>query len=280
MKPSRALEISEELFERILWHALQDCYAHDRKERQHLSALSLVCRYWACQRRQTLFRCIMLRTPDGARRFYEMLRVPALPGLPAIAAMTHGLGIEAQDIDSEPWFHLVFLLLPKLQEVQLAYLQPCPTGGRWPWRTLHPFLPRCIPGSLMPIHWLSFHGAHVHSRSTILHLVSTIPLLQTLEVLNITYNIAEDFRADASPLWDFRQRKFLAFTDDHQLCLALIPSSIAKARFGPTHSGLRSRSIIHREDVKTLRDLFAIFAGVKRFKLEIEAEVSGEAGES
>ena len=268
---SAAAKIPEELFEGILWH-VWNSKGEDYTRR--LSISSLVCKYWARQCRQMLFHWITLRTPDNAKRFYEMLRRPALPGLQPIAALIRDLKIEAQNMD-EPWFHLVFMIIPKLQSVRWVYLQPCPPGGKWLWCSLHPFLPRSFPGSLMPIRWLYFEGVHVHSRSTLIRLLSTIPLTEDLKVLNTTYDIAEDF--DTSPLCDLRQRKLVVYMDDPQLCLAFIPS-IANARFSPAHTRLRSRSILHAEDLSTLRDLFTIFAGALRFELKIEAKASDEAG--
>ena len=276
MQPSKAAEIPEELFEHILWHVCTRRIIHE-DYRRRLSVSSLVCRYWAHQCRPPLFHRIELRTPDDVKRFCEFLCTPTLPGLRPIPAMTHELRIVARNMD-QPWFHLVFLLIPKLQRVQLAYLQPCPTDGKWSWRTLHPFLPRSIPGSLMPISWLSFLGVRLHSRSTILRLLSTLPLLEHLLVRDTTFDIAED--SDTFPLWDFRQRKLLARMDDFQLCLALIPSSIAGGKFGPTYNGLSLRSTIHKVDSKILKDLFTLFARVQRFELRIEAETRGEAGES
>ena len=277
---SNAARTPEELFEHILRHTLENYFPRFKEEERHLSALGLVCRYWTRLCRPVLFSSISLRTPDDAKCFRQMLHTPTLPGLQPIAAMTRDLTIVGTQNTDEPWFHLVFLLIPKLKSIRLGYFQPCPTGGKWPWCTLHPFLPHSIPGSLMPISLLSFEGAHLHSRSTIVRVVATIPLLEHLLMRDTTYDIAEDLAT--FPLWDFRQRRLQAHIDDLQLCLSLIPSSIANtSRFIPTTlNRLPLRSIIHKEDLKTLRELLAVFAGVPRFEITIGTDAGGEASKS
>ena len=276
MQPSKAAEIPEELFEYIVWQIPKDLFSGDK---QHLAALGSVCRYWARICRQNLFDTLTLRTPDDAKRFYEVISAPTLPGLDPISTITQELEIAVENMD-EPWLHLVFFLLPKLQKVNLCDVRPQRSGEKWPWRTLHPFLPRSIPSSLMPIQNLSLDHVHFPSRRTLLRLLSTIPLLESLEVLSPTYDVAEDLTT--SPFHDRRYRIQCVDTHDLQLCLSLIPSSIACTRRGPSYNVWQTqRPILNEEDRKTLRDLCAIHAGAQRFRWDIWASsVDGEASKS
>ena len=238
-------------------------------KKQYVSAFSLVCRYWACLCRRRLFDHITLRTRDDAKRFQEILDTPTLPGLEPIAGITSYLSVTFDGRD-EPWLHLVFLLylskVPKCH-LRLRSVEPLQSAGT-PWHTLHPSLPRSIPGSLMQIRELCLHGLHFPSGRVLSRLMSSIPLLGQVGAFSLTFDTKpapEDFSS-------IRSCKMIygAETDDHQLYKSLWQPCVTNVRVkesAPQDRGRRrTQSILNEDDVKILWDLLSVFDTASGFR--------------
>lgn len=286
MQTSTAATIPEELFEHILWFAPNpiDHQPGSRllqEQRRYLSSWGSVCRYWARLCRPKLFYKIELRTASDAKYFRDIVHAPTPPGLQPIATLTRMLTVNASNDEDEPWLYMVLPLVLKLDLPRLNFVELRRSGGEWPWRTLHPSLPRSIPGALMPILHLRFDRIRFRSRRALARLLSSMPLLEYLEVLTPTYDVEEDI--DASPFRDFRYRMHSASSHDLQLCLSLIPSSISGPTPHPKHgvrNGRQPRGILNQADLSTVKDIFGIFSAAQKFRLGIYRESSKEVGAS
>ena len=243
-------------------------YSADRQDKHHVSTLASTCRYWARLSRRQLFQNITLRTKNDAICFGKILDTPTLRDLDPIPKVCAQLHAEP-DNEDEPWLHHLFLSIvpkmqvPKLQKHQEFSLQVRFSVGKMQ-RTLHPSLPRAIPGSLTPVPQLHLEGVHFSSSRILSRLILSIPILRSLEAYKITF--------DAKPSYDdffappFRRLMWEVRSDDLDLCLSLVPlllannSMLSSSRRTPT-------STLNPDDLKTLWNLLLLFGDASSFHL-------------
>ena len=261
MQLSKAAEIPQELFERIIWHVYRD-YNGDKRERmRHLSVLSLISRYWARLFRRELFLHITLRTPDDARYFHEILDTPTLPGLEPIADVTRLVFARPEDKD-EPWLHFVFFMFaPKLRYLRSLAVKPLHSGQE-PMRSLHPSLPRTLPVPRVSLSRLLLDGLRFPTGRTLSRLLSSIPSLTILKAVHLAFD--DDPRPEDFHTTLFPSRVICAArSDDLQLCYSLIPVFIARLHTtqpaARSHGRRRLSSILGEDDLKVLWELMKIF---------------------
>ena len=268
MPHSNGSDIPEELFEHILWHACGRHLQPDREAKRLIAACALVCRYWARLSRRWLFHNITLRTLDDMQRFREIVDTPALRGLEPIAE-TVGSVYVAADSRNEPWLHLLFMLvIPELREAPFVSVEALPSGGK-PWRSLHPSLPRAVPGSLMPVGELRLQDAHFPNGRTLARLLSSISLLRHLDAFNVTFGTTPSAADFFTP--PFNRKMVSVASDDLQLCLWFMPFLIANT--SPEESGTGGRAgrsakaTLNDDDLKLLCELLCIISGASNFDI-------------
>lgn len=265
-----AAEIPEELFEHILWYARHrdEIRPLERHEKIDLSVYASVCKYWARLARRDLFRNITLRSLDDVRRFYEILVTPTLSDLEPVSTLV--LVVRSSPVSGDaPWLHLLFMLVvPELREPPFLSVEGLSSHGK-PWRTLHPSLPRSLPGSLMPLEELRLEGVHFPTGRMLSRLLSSVPLLRRLHALKLTFDTelrAEDF---ATP--PYGRKMYVAATDRLLLCLAILPSLVANTNIGRLETkgpgGRSPRGIIDEDDMKTLWELLSVFDTAANFNM-------------
>lgn len=263
MQSSKAAEIPEELFQDIVWEACSS-KLRDREARHNLSAFAQVCRYWARQARPWLFRYICLRTPDDARRFLEMLQTPALPGLQSISNMAGTLDV-APDLEKDvPWLHLVFMSVdPVLRRLLSTSVYMPPSRGK-AWISLHPSLPRSIPGTLMPIEYLHLDGLHFPDGRVLSRLLVSVSRLFRLTMQKLTFDTrpkSGDFRGPRCCLC------LLSVTsDDLELCLSLVRPMVTSNAFRLKNDA-PGAGIIHEDTLEKLHGLISIFDTSPAFRV-------------
>ena len=267
MQPSKAAQIPPELFEHLLWHVVATL--HDREAIGHISACSLVCRYWARLARRHLFEDITLRTPNCAKGLREILEAPALPGLEHIAGMIRRITATPDDKD-ESWLHLLFLAFaPKLPNLGLLDVRLALQADGKTWTTLHPSLPRAVPGSLMQINQLRLTGLHFPTRRAVSRLLLSIPFLRYFQSFKLTFD-AEPGPEDFFPSSSHRHISEI-MSDDIQLCLSVVPVLIADLCIGDSaiksSNRRRPRDIMNEDDMQVLRDLLGTFDKASIFML-------------
>lgn len=101
--------------------------------KQHLSACSLTCLWWAQQCRPVVFQMLTLRSADDVRILQGFLAHPS-PRLPSIQAYIQVLGLQ-QSLDESTWIHRVFLdpTLSRLPR-DLTIIRPSSTAETLPRR--------------------------------------------------------------------------------------------------------------------------------------------------
>ena len=271
MQLSKAAEIPEELFEHIVWHIRGDNRGNDKERKRHLSVFGLVCRYWTRLCRPGLFSHITLRAPTDVKRFHEILDTP--PPSPSIDPVADALItlFAEPDHSVEPWLHLVFsLLVPKLHKLAFLSVKPLHPGGK-PYRTLHPSLPRSVPGSCMQIDDLCLDGLHFSSTRVLSRLLLSLPSLVSLNVYNLTIDTNLPTLKDlfAAPLCtQINSVK----SDNLQLCLSPIPLLVGNSinSSNPaeqTQSRRRTRGILNGDDLEALWELLSIFDAASSFEI-------------
>jgi hypothetical protein len=228
----------------------------------------LVCRYWARLCRLRLFDSITLRSPDDANRFREILDAPALPGLDPVSELVHYL-VATPEYKHEPWLHLVLLFVDSqlCHRIGPVVVEPLPSEGVL-WRTLHPSLPRSLPGSAMRIWELRLKGLHFPHGRALAGLLLSIPSLKHVKASGLTFATrptAEDF---ITPL--FSREIAMIVSDDLQLALAFIPLFVASVCLGQTEIKSRGhrrlRGILSDDDLKTLLELISVFDAAVCFR--------------
>ncbi|EKM52928.1 uncharacterized protein PHACADRAFT_210693 [Phanerochaete carnosa HHB-10118-sp] len=271
MPPSKATEIPEELFEHILWHA-GDCggeFPLQWVAKAHVSACASVCRCWARQARRELFCYVTLRTLNDVNHFRNMLSAPALPGLEPIAEIVVTLNA-APDNRDVPWLHLVFLfILPTLGNDIVLIVNTLPSEKR-PWRTLHPSLPRSLPGSTMPLHELNIMGVHFPSGRALARLLSSLPHLALLNAANVTFDTQLSSENLFTPPFGLELCSIMS--NDHALCLAFLPRLLANlALSGPPAricAGRIAKYVLEDEDSAHIRELFELLDTASNIEVE------------
>ncbi|GJE99027.1 hypothetical protein PsYK624_152650 [Phanerochaete sordida] len=261
MQTSKAAEVPEELFKQILWHAYEcgrEAAFLSPQTKRPLSACSTVCRYWARMARRQLFRHMVLASLDDVKRLCAILDAPVLPGLEHVKELLEHLCAKTSN-NGPPWHHLVFLtVLPKLQKGM--HLQVTIRGSsRETWRTLNPSLPRALPGSIMPVHYLHIDHAHFPDGRALARLLLSVPQLEELETRKVVFNVQPTYADFLSP--PFGLKLSTICSDDLSLCLALIPRLLGNA----PQDGVRlkvertARMILEEGDLATLDALFGLF---------------------
>lgn len=267
MQQSRAADIPEELFAHILRHACRIDYTLSPKT--SILALSVVNRYWARLTRRELFCDITLRSAADASRLLEIVDAPVLPGLEYVDELIETL-IATPDSREMPWLHTVVMtIIPKLWNFIFLSVVPSPSGGM-PWRTLHPSLPRSLPGSLMPIEELRLEGVHFPNSRVLSRLLSSVPSLHNLDAYNLTFDTpptADDLCAPP-----FGRKIYEIASDNLQLCLSFIPLLVANVSTGKSNTnslrrGRSRRSSLDEEDLEILGELIGIFEAAPSFKI-------------
>ena len=266
MQQSKAAEIPEELFEHIL-QLVHDDYssADDQEKKRHLSLLGRICRYWARLCRPNLFRSITLRNPDDVKHFREILDAPAVLGLQPVASMVVAVKAKVAHKDP-PWIHLaMFLLDHKLRSDSGMEVELLPSAKNT-WRTLHPSLPRAVPGPRNPITTLLLDGLHFSSARVLSHLLSALPTLHALQAYTLTFDVEprlEDF--STIPYYHNLSR---VRSDDLQLSLLLLPT-LTSGRYGSATGRSRRNpgGIIIEDDLKILWDLLRIFDAISSISI-------------
>ena len=239
---SKASEVPEELFERILWHAVRrDPYQlltmEGRREyRRLLVRGSAVCKYWARLSRLVLFQSITLRTLDDAMTLCEMVEAPRLPGVDPVAELLAHLHLDMNN-ESPPWIHHVFLLIyPKIHprfKPEISVILLCHHGDsamEKPWRSLHASLPRTVPPSLMQVHKLNLNHVSLRDWHTPARMIASVsPSLQYLNASFCTFrsklsNAAfRSFTRKRGPM----SQGSMWFSDIHAL-IAVLPFEFAR----------------------------------------------------
>ena len=265
MQPSKASDIPEELFERILWHACGGRRLPEGETRRYVSVLCLVCRYWSRQCRLLLFRRITLRSHDDATRFGDILNAPAVHNEQPTAGMIWYLTAKPDSSD-RPWLHLVsFRFLPKLYNLTSFSTVPL-HGSTKPLRTLYPSLPRSLPMRHIRGHQLCLHGLHFPTGRVLSRLLSSIPHLQRLQAFGLTFDTKPkpaDFTTPPFP------RRIALETDSMQLFLAVAPllfSDVGVRRLA--HRRRYPFSVLNEADLKALWDLLSVFDAAPYFRIK------------
>ena len=265
-------ELPEELFSHILRQTYGEFLSSERDEelKQYGAALASVCRYWARLCRPQIFESITLCNLEDVKRFEEILDTPTLDGLAPVASMVERL-VAKLDITNRPWLHLVFLqLLPKLRPSKCSFSVVLADGGKAAFHSLHPSLPRSIPGPRM---WLCgglvLRDFHFRSGRTLLSLLSSLPSLTIFSAYSLTF----DTRPTARDFLSIPPHQEVARfdTDDIHLWLALIPLFVANITVGESatkkHSRRRPRNVLAEDDAKALSELLSVFHEVSRFSI-------------
>lgn len=278
MQSSKAAEIPEELFEIILWYACGPysiMWSRSNVAKAVASACGSVNRYWARLSRRMLFQSINLRSPDDIHGLCDILDNPTLPDLEPIADLVEML-FAYLDKGSTPWLHLFLLLVdPRLRKAHFLTVNALPSGGHT-WRTLHPSLPRSLPGSLMPIEELDLEQIHFPSGRVLSRLLSSIPLLHRFHALKLTFDTAptlEDFLTRP-----FTRKVHSVSSDDLQLCLSFVPLFVANITIQQRslktdgRGGRSLKGILDDDDLKLLQELVGIFGTAQHFEITFRSK--------
>lgn len=270
MQLSKAAQVPEELFEHIIWHAcdVDGDVPLTRDTKLCVSSCATVCKYWARLARHELFGYITLRTLDDVHQFCDILHAPTLSGLEPVSEIVHTLNAIADRRDM-PWLHLVFLVLvSKLRKSLSVVVKTLPADGRT-WPTLHPSLPRPLPGSTMPLETLNLTGVHFPTARVLIRLISSIPNLFEL--------VASDLTFDTKPasidlnIPPYGRKIYHVKTNDHQLCLAFIPVLVANSAMERPEARLRGGRVakytLGEQDLATLCGLFGLFEKAPSFEI-------------
>ncbi|EKM52931.1 uncharacterized protein PHACADRAFT_185756 [Phanerochaete carnosa HHB-10118-sp] len=262
-----AANVPEELFEHILWHACNYGFALPlcRETKTAISLFGQVSRYWARLSRRRLFCELVLRSPDDLQRLQTFLAAPTPTGLEPIAELVLSFRAVVNG-GCRPWIHLAASVIKsRLRNCQYFTLAVVQLGNRSPaeqWRTLHPSLPRTLPGSTSQIFRLHFNSMHFPNGRTLFRLLAPIPSLCAVDLIDITWDTeptTNDFFA--APFgW-----RLSGVVSDSLLATYFLPLLVASIRCAhPATKGRRERLpkyLLDVEDHRTLLDLLSILEG-------------------
>lgn len=250
---SKAAHLPEELFESIIRYACARRWPNmlHHGERAAVSVLGQVCRYWARLARRGLFRNIALRTLGDVNSFYNMLSSPTPRGLDALSDVVLSVSLQPRREDA-PWLHLFFLRVrPLLNGLGSTVPLNVDPEEKQEWHSLHPSLPRAIPGSIMPLSALLLIDVYFADGRALSRLLASLPLLKVLSIIGAKFEVqptAQDFPATRSACALHR-----VGSDNFRLSGFLVPLMIASGS-----SGKRSRRV--PKDVLAPEDLEANYA--------------------
>ncbi|GJE89530.1 hypothetical protein PsYK624_056320 [Phanerochaete sordida] len=270
VQTSRAADIPEELFEHILWYACSIGGGRSKTglKKSVAASVALVCRYWARLARAELFCQITLRNLADVTRFSAILAAAPPAHLEPVAGLLLTL-VAAPDQRDVPWLHRVFLhVYPQLPRVPSFRIEALPSDGR-PWRSLHPALPRALPGSTMPLDRLVLADVRFTNGRMLARLLASLPLLPYASLHRATFDVApvrEDFY---KPPFGLQLCWFT--TDSHAACLALVPSLLAHlTERGPApklRGGRAAKYVLDAGDLEILDELLSLFSGASAFAI-------------
>lgn len=200
MSNSLAASIPEELFERIVWHVGHGygLYPIPPQVKKALSTCASVCHYWSTLCRPKLFFSITLKSKQDLLACRELLNIVPPARFPPIATFVQRLQA-APDGTEQPWLHLIpLVVLPKLDIQTVNYhhyvvdASKLRTTKTMRFRSLHSALPRTLPSCYSPITNLELSNAHFLDGAELVKLLSGLPTLRSLDLINITWAAPPD----------------------------------------------------------------------------------------
>lgn len=194
---SRSLgaSIPEELFEHILWHAMDIHLSYASESSRHiLATCGCVCRYWSGLCRPRLFSEIIMKSYADLKGYAELLSLGPIGTLPPIASYVQSVQAVSAARKEPPWMHHIpkeiMSRLPSCRGIHLQ-MQVNDDGLRTVQGTkaltLHRGLPRSIPSCYSPITQLELTRVHFDSGPVLLKYLQALVSLEWISLDRVSW---------------------------------------------------------------------------------------------